>query len=92
MLIFFGAAARILRLLATHNIFRETSPNVFANNRPSSILATSQPTSKLFNDRIGKGSEPNPLNSSGAVKGAETNSGIIFGYVREKHYNKAVIL
>jgi hypothetical protein len=31
---------RILRFLATHHIFREVSPDVFANNRISSILDT----------------------------------------------------
>ncbi|KAF9072576.1 S-adenosyl-L-methionine-dependent methyltransferase [Rhodocollybia butyracea] len=30
--------ARVLRYLATRHIFKETSPNVFAHNRPSSLL------------------------------------------------------
>ncbi|KAF7358237.1 hypothetical protein MVEN_00872500 [Mycena venus] len=33
-----GLLARVLRLLATHNIFREVAPDIFANNRLSSAL------------------------------------------------------
>lgn len=33
-------SGRILRLLATLHIFREVSPDVFANNRISSLLDT----------------------------------------------------
>ncbi|KAJ7617087.1 S-adenosyl-L-methionine-dependent methyltransferase [Roridomyces roridus] len=33
-----GLLARVLRLLATHHIFREVSPDVFANNRISAVL------------------------------------------------------
>ncbi|KAJ7090594.1 O-methyltransferase [Mycena crocata] len=40
--------ARILRLLATHHIFREVSPGVFANNRISSTLDKGKPASVLF--------------------------------------------
>ncbi|KAF7341723.1 hypothetical protein MSAN_02070800 [Mycena sanguinolenta] len=43
--------ARILRLLATHNIFREVTPNVFANNRISSSLDKGKPSSVLFEKR-----------------------------------------
>ena len=32
--------ARILRVLATKHIFREVAPDVFANNRLSSVLDT----------------------------------------------------
>ncbi|KAL0574006.1 hypothetical protein V5O48_007950 [Marasmius crinis-equi] len=35
---------RILRFLATRHIFREVSPNTFANNRHSSILRTTKPS------------------------------------------------
>ncbi|KAF7341601.1 hypothetical protein MSAN_02057400 [Mycena sanguinolenta] len=42
--------ARILRL-ATHNIFREVTPNVFANNRISSALDKGKPSSVLFERR-----------------------------------------
>ncbi|KAJ7246897.1 O-methyltransferase [Mycena haematopus] len=43
--------ARILRLLATHNIFREVTPNVFANNRISSALDKDKPSRVLFEKR-----------------------------------------
>ncbi|KAJ7128402.1 hypothetical protein C8R44DRAFT_873128 [Mycena epipterygia] len=43
--------ARILRLLATHNIFREVTPNVFANNRISSTLDKGKSSSVLFKNR-----------------------------------------
>ncbi|KAF7349748.1 hypothetical protein MSAN_01701700 [Mycena sanguinolenta] len=43
--------ARILRLLATHNIFREVTPNVFANNRISSVLDKGKPSKVLFENR-----------------------------------------
>ncbi|KAJ6626054.1 O-methyltransferase [Mycena sp. CBHHK59/15] len=43
--------ARILRLLATHHIFREVSPGVFANNRISSTLDKGKPSSILFENR-----------------------------------------
>ncbi|KAJ7113840.1 O-methyltransferase [Mycena epipterygia] len=43
--------ARILRLLATHQIFREVSPGVFANNRVSSTLDKGKPSSVLFSNR-----------------------------------------
>ncbi|KAJ6572134.1 O-methyltransferase [Mycena capillaripes] len=43
--------ARILRLLATHQIFREVKPNVFANNRISSFLDKGKPTKELFENR-----------------------------------------
>ncbi|KAJ7110925.1 hypothetical protein C8R44DRAFT_883386 [Mycena epipterygia] len=39
---------RILRLLATHHIFREISPGVFTNNRISSALDKGKPSSVLF--------------------------------------------
>ncbi|KAJ7235736.1 O-methyltransferase [Mycena haematopus] len=40
--------ARILRLLATHHIFREVSHGTFANNRISSSLATGKSVKVLF--------------------------------------------
>ncbi|KDQ09293.1 hypothetical protein BOTBODRAFT_164961 [Botryobasidium botryosum FD-172 SS1] len=40
--------ARILRLLATHHIFTETSPNTFANNRTSIHLDSSSPVQGLL--------------------------------------------
>ncbi|KAJ7115443.1 O-methyltransferase [Mycena epipterygia] len=43
-----GLMARILRLLATHHIFREVSPGVFSNNRVSSTLDKGKPASVLY--------------------------------------------
>ncbi|KAF7303957.1 hypothetical protein MIND_00626400 [Mycena indigotica] len=43
--------ARFLRLLATHNIFREVSPNVFANNRVSSALDKGKTSEALYANR-----------------------------------------
>ncbi|KAJ6523384.1 hypothetical protein DFH09DRAFT_1096651 [Mycena vulgaris] len=40
--------AQILRLLATHNIFREVFPNVFASNRISSVLDKNESPKALF--------------------------------------------
>ncbi|KAJ6603387.1 O-methyltransferase, partial [Mycena vulgaris] len=44
--------ARILRLLATHYIFREISPNVFTNNRISSALDKGKLSKDLFENRV----------------------------------------
>jgi hypothetical protein len=41
-------AARILRLLATNHIFTEVTPDVFANNRLSSVLDTGKPVEELL--------------------------------------------
>ncbi|KAJ6607792.1 O-methyltransferase [Mycena sp. CBHHK59/15] len=46
-----GLLSRILRLLATHNIFREVTPNVFANNRISSALDKGKSPTALFENR-----------------------------------------
>jgi len=40
--------ARVLRLLATNYIFTEVSPDVFANNRLSSILDTGKSVEELL--------------------------------------------
>ncbi|KZT25591.1 O-methyltransferase [Neolentinus lepideus HHB14362 ss-1] len=40
--------ARIFRLLATHHIFREVKPDVFANNRTSSYIDTGKTTEQLY--------------------------------------------
>ncbi|KAK0199957.1 S-adenosyl-L-methionine-dependent methyltransferase [Desarmillaria ectypa] len=42
-----GKLARILRLLATEHIFKEVTPDVFANNRISSLLDTRKSVDKL---------------------------------------------
>jgi hypothetical protein len=41
-------SARILRLLATNYIFTEVSPDVFANNRLSSVLDTGKSVEELL--------------------------------------------
>ncbi|KAJ7195337.1 O-methyltransferase [Mycena pura] len=46
-----GLLARILRLLATHHIFQEVAPGVFANNRISSTLDKGKPAALLFERR-----------------------------------------
>ncbi|KAI0040625.1 S-adenosyl-L-methionine-dependent methyltransferase [Auriscalpium vulgare] len=46
--------ARILRYLATRHVFREISPNVFANNRISSFLAKSRPLKALKSDAVNR--------------------------------------
>lgn len=43
-----GKLARALRLLATHHIFIEASPDVFVNNSLSSVLDTGKSTEVLF--------------------------------------------
>ena len=43
----FHHLARILRLLATHHIFDEIAPNVFANNRHSAVLDTAKSINEL---------------------------------------------
>lgn len=41
-------SARVLRLLATNHIFIEVSPDVFANNRLSTVLDTGKPLEGLI--------------------------------------------
>lgn len=41
-------SARILRLLATHHVFREVRPDVFTNNRLSSVVDTQKASAELF--------------------------------------------
>ncbi|KAF8467041.1 S-adenosyl-L-methionine-dependent methyltransferase [Russula ochroleuca] len=43
-----GRLARVLRLLATNHIFKEVSPDVFANNRLSSALDTRKSVEELL--------------------------------------------
>ncbi|KAF7304096.1 hypothetical protein MIND_00641100 [Mycena indigotica] len=52
-----GLLSRILRLLATHHVFREVTPDVFANNRISAVLDKGQSAADLFakpEDRFNK--------------------------------------
>ncbi|KDQ29760.1 hypothetical protein PLEOSDRAFT_27563 [Pleurotus ostreatus PC15] len=46
--------ARCLRYLATRHIFREVSPNAFANNRLSSVLVKSKPFKDIETDLMTK--------------------------------------
>ena len=41
-------SARVLRILATNHIFKEVSPDVFANNRLSSALDTGKSVEELL--------------------------------------------
>ena len=43
-----NATARILRSLATNYIFTEVAPDVFANNRPSSVLDSGKSVEELL--------------------------------------------
>ncbi|KAF8467039.1 hypothetical protein DFH94DRAFT_301018 [Russula ochroleuca] len=43
-----GKLARVLRLLATNYVFKEVSPDVFANNSLSSVLDTGKPVEELL--------------------------------------------
>ncbi|KII92455.1 hypothetical protein PLICRDRAFT_50832 [Plicaturopsis crispa FD-325 SS-3] len=43
-----GKLGRVLRLLATDHIFTEVSPDVFANNRISSVADTSKPVADIL--------------------------------------------
>ncbi|THH07900.1 hypothetical protein EW146_g9170 [Bondarzewia mesenterica] len=46
--------ARFLRFLATNHVYREVSPNVFANTRISSILDTLKPSEEIIADPVHK--------------------------------------
>ncbi|KAI0063775.1 S-adenosyl-L-methionine-dependent methyltransferase [Artomyces pyxidatus] len=46
--------ARVLRYLATRHVFREVAPNVFANNRLSSILVKAHPFGQLKANQLTK--------------------------------------
>ncbi|KAJ7596525.1 S-adenosyl-L-methionine-dependent methyltransferase [Mycena floridula] len=46
--------ARLLRYLCNDHVFREVRPNVFMNNRRSSILDTGKPSKELFENPSGK--------------------------------------
>ncbi|KAJ8502698.1 hypothetical protein ONZ45_g11512 [Pleurotus djamor] len=58
--------ARILRLLCTFHLFREVSPNVFSNNRISSLLDTGKSVDAIKADPINK-----HTNSPGLAAGFE---------------------
>ena len=48
----FPCTARALRLLATHHVFAEISPDVFVNNSLSSVLDTGKSTESLFTQYV----------------------------------------
>ncbi|KAJ6476547.1 O-methyltransferase, partial [Mycena vitilis] len=68
-----GLTARILRLLATHHIFREVSPGVFANNRVSSTLDKGKSSAALFSNRAER------LTGSSGIAALVENSADIVG-------------
>ncbi|EMD31264.1 hypothetical protein CERSUDRAFT_100608 [Gelatoporia subvermispora B] len=45
-----GKLARLLRMLSTYHIFKEVSPDIFANNRISASLDTEKPVSEILRD------------------------------------------
>ncbi|KAI9463927.1 S-adenosyl-L-methionine-dependent methyltransferase [Russula earlei] len=49
-----GKLARVLRVLATNHIFTEVSPDVFANNRLSSVLDTGKSVEELLARPVSK--------------------------------------
>ncbi|KAJ7234592.1 O-methyltransferase [Mycena rebaudengoi] len=69
-----GLLARVLRLLATHNIFREVTPDVFANNRLSSALDSKAKPPGVFLERR----EERLIGTSGVAAAVEFFSDDIF--------------
>ncbi|KAJ3535874.1 hypothetical protein NM688_g6916 [Phlebia brevispora] len=53
--------ARVLRMLCTNHIFREVSPNIFANNRISSALDTGKPVAQIIQNAEMKHDRTNGL-------------------------------
>ena len=47
-----GHAARCLRFLATEHIYRELKPDVFTNNRISSMLDTLKPSKDIIAEYV----------------------------------------
>ena len=52
VLIPFVRTARVLRYLATRHIFTELSPDVYANNRISSVLTKTKPLEDLKKEYV----------------------------------------
>ncbi|TFK37298.1 S-adenosyl-L-methionine-dependent methyltransferase [Crucibulum laeve] len=66
---------RCLRILATHYVFKEVEPNVFANNRLSSMMDTGKDSKFLV--KLAKMANPSPLQGVSTVRGEKyinTNS------------------
>ncbi|KAI0064466.1 S-adenosyl-L-methionine-dependent methyltransferase [Artomyces pyxidatus] len=49
-----GKLARVMRYLATRHVFKEVSPDVFANNRVSSVLVKAHPLEELKTNKVTK--------------------------------------
>nr|BBF98762.1 O-methyltransferase [Tricholoma matsutake]BBF98763.1 O-methyltransferase [Tricholoma matsutake] len=64
---------RVLRLLATHYIFKEVEPNVFANNRISSAMDTGKARSKILSMTRKKVESPAGFNDVVGDKYLDTN-------------------
>ena len=41
-----------MRMMATHHIYREVKPDVFANNRISSLLDTMKPSAEIIAEYV----------------------------------------
>lgn len=97
-----GRLGRVLRLLASHHIFREVSPDVFANNRISSLLDSKKPVEELEKNPQSKYTETSLINTfvswgageffKGGAFLSETLRDPIFGHSDEANhsaFNKA---
>ena len=52
LLVPFVRTARVLRYLATRHVFTELSPDVYANNRISSVLTKTKPLEELKKEYV----------------------------------------
>ncbi|KAK0498702.1 S-adenosyl-L-methionine-dependent methyltransferase [Armillaria luteobubalina] len=97
-----GRLGRVLRLLASHHIFRELSPDVFANNRISSLLDSKKPVEELEKNPQSKYTEMSLINTfvswgageffKGGACLSETLRDPVFGHSDEANhsaFNKA---
>ena len=48
----FKFVARLLRYLATHHVYKEISPDIFVNNRISSLLDTGKSVSDILAEYV----------------------------------------
>ena len=48
----YPATARLMRYLATHHVYKELQPDVFTNNRISSMLDTGKSVEELFSSYV----------------------------------------
>ncbi|KAF8259745.1 S-adenosyl-L-methionine-dependent methyltransferase [Lactarius quietus] len=68
-----GKLSRVLRLLATNHIFLEVSPDVFANNRLSTVLDTGKPVEELISNP-----ESKHIGTPGITSWIEHNLDVVF--------------